>query len=126
MSHRAQDQVARLHRAMDHPVESIPRTISSDRRFLRTRLMISELAETVDAMARDDLPEIADGLGDLLVVVYGTAIEYGFDMEPIFNLIHKANMAKVGGGKDGSGKFLKPEGWEPPDIMAEIRRQLNG
>ena len=44
-------------------------------------------------------------------------------MRPIWNLIHKSNMAKKGGGKRGDGKSLKPKGWEPPDIASEIRRQ---
>jgi len=50
------------------------------------------------------------------VVVYGTALEMGIDLEPHFNEVHASNMAKRGGPVREDGKMLKPEGWLPPDI----------
>src|SRR5437868_4597550 len=34
-----------------------------------------------------DITEAADALGDLLVVVYGAGLEFGIDLEPVFNEI---------------------------------------
>jgi predicted HAD superfamily Cof-like phosphohydrolase len=44
---------------------------------LRARLMMEELAETVIALHKNDVAEAADGLADLLYVIYGTAASYG-------------------------------------------------
>jgi hypothetical protein len=32
-------------------------------------------------------------------------------------------MAKKGGGFRSDGKFLKPEGWKPPEIKTLLRQQ---
>lgn len=48
---------------------------------------------------------------------------FDIDIEPILDLIHEANMKKLTGLKDANGKQLKPPGFEPPDIAAELRRQ---
>ena len=77
------------------------------------------------AMGQGDLVEIADGLADLIYVLIGTSIAYGIDLEPIWDEVHKTNMAKVGGGVRGDGKILKPEGWEPPEIERLLVAQLS-
>jgi predicted HAD superfamily Cof-like phosphohydrolase len=40
--------------------------------------------------------------------VYGAAVSYGIDMEPVFNEVHRSNMSKVGGHKREDGKWVKP------------------
>ena len=112
---------------------------------LRARLMVEELAETLDAMARGDVVEVADGLADLAYVTAGTAIEFGIPLDLVSDEVQRSKMAKfppcssclgtgtgdVGGltpchaegccnGNvrvlDENGKVQKPEGWTPPDI----------
>jgi predicted HAD superfamily Cof-like phosphohydrolase len=78
--------------------------------------MHEELSELEKAMEEGDLVGIADGLADLLYVVYGTSVSYGIDVRPIFEEVHRTNMAKVGGAVREDGKVLKPDGWLPPDI----------
>lgn len=51
---------------------------------LRIRLMAEELAETIAALHQDDIVEAADGLADLLYVIYGTAVSYGVDCSDAF------------------------------------------
>lgn len=85
--------------------------------------MDEELDETLQAMCRDDLPAIADGLADLIYVALGTAIAYGIDLRPVWSAVHAANMAKIGGPTREDGKVLKPEGWQPPDIKGILERQ---
>ena len=112
---------------------------------LRARLMVEELGETLEAAAKGDVVEVADGLADLAYVTAGTAIEWGIPLVPVLDEVHASNMAKfppclecdglglvilsseerycaVCGGRgrlrvlDENGKVKKPEGWEPPDV----------
>jgi hypothetical protein len=45
--------------------------------LLRLRLVVEELAELIKAVHERNLVEVADGLGDLMYVVYGTGVTYG-------------------------------------------------
>src|ERR1035437_9740345 len=76
-----------------------------------------------DVLACENLAEIAKELADLIVVTLGTAVAYGIDLNPVWDLVHKSNMAKTGGGNRNDGKILKPLNWEKPDIAKEINRQ---
>jgi predicted HAD superfamily Cof-like phosphohydrolase len=57
---------------------------------------------------------------DLLCVVYGTAAEFGIDLAPFWQEVHRTNMAKAGGPIREDGKRLKPSGWRPPDIAGVL------
>jgi predicted HAD superfamily Cof-like phosphohydrolase len=99
---------------------------------LRARLIQEEAGEYTRASGIGPYPvlqkkyltpsklEMIDALCDLLYVTYGTASAMGIDIEPFFAEVHRANMNKFPGGKvcrRGDGKIVKPEGWQPPDIM---------
>ena len=90
--------------------------------LLRLRLITEELSELEQAMGKEDIVEIADALGDILYVVYGTVIAFGLHekMQEIFNEIHDSNMSKMGAdGKpvtDGSGKVIKGPNYFKPQI----------
>jgi predicted HAD superfamily Cof-like phosphohydrolase len=93
------------------------------RRFLRAALIEEEAEETVWAIENGDLIGAIDGMCDLLCVVYGTAAEFGIDLAPFWDEVHRSNMAKAGGPVREDGKRLKPEGWQPPDlerVMEEV------
>lgn len=90
---------------------------------LRVRLIREEWEEFVDAMVKKNLVEVADALGDLLYVIYGTGVAFGIDLEPIFSAIHRANMAKEGGVHRKDGKWVKPDNWKPPDIAGLLKEQ---
>jgi predicted HAD superfamily Cof-like phosphohydrolase len=84
----------------------------------RTLLIEEELAEFRNAGEAQDLVGVADALADLLYVVYGAAVEYGIDLEPVFAEIHRSNMSK-GDAKCGcrpDGKVLKGSSYEPPRV----------
>lgn len=93
---------------------------------LRARLLREEVEEVAAALAGTSLAEIAHELADLLYVTYGTAISLGIDIRPVFEAIHVANMAKVGGGMRADGKVLKPPGWRPADVDALLEAQGAG
>jgi predicted HAD superfamily Cof-like phosphohydrolase len=88
----------------------------------RQRLIAEEVAELDEALQRGDLAEVADALADLLYVTYGAAISFGIDIRPIFEAVHRANMAKVGGPRRPDGKLLKPDGWQPPDHQPALEQ----
>ncbi len=56
-------------------------------------------------------------------MIEGTRLAFGVNGKAIAEAVHRANMAKVGGGVDVNGKVLKPEGWAPPDVKALLIEQ---
>ena len=152
MTTKRTSQLREFHRLIGNPIFERPQVSPPDRVRLRMSMLIEEALETVQACFSThydthtllhvkrlldnfiahtpvfvNLPLLADGLGDTDYIVEGTRLEFGIDGEPIADAIHKANMAKV--GPDGwivrrtDGKVLKPEGWTPPDIEGELKKQ---
>ena len=112
-----------FHRTFGHHIGAWP-TIPTDKvQKLRRKLIREEVNELLDGMDDNDLVKVADGCADSIVVILGTAISYGIDLRPIWDEVHKSNMAKKGGSKREDGKQLKPEGWIPPDIKGLIDKQ---
>ena len=70
----------------------------------------------------------ADALVDVLYFVHNAGAKSGLDLSAVFRIVHEANMRKRD-PKTGvfarreDGKIIKPEGWTPPDVLAEIMRQ---
>lgn len=142
-------QVTEFHLTMGYPVRTKPCQMTADEVHLRLRLITEEFFELLDACGLDravlktlsdgaltvisihaandafavDLPKLADAMADLDYVVEGTRLTCGVGRAPIAAAVHAANMAKVEGGYDEHGKKKKPEGWQPPDIAGELRRQ---
>jgi predicted HAD superfamily Cof-like phosphohydrolase len=108
-----QSLVEDFHRKFGHPVNDKP---VWSRPELRAKLIEEEAKETVDAIRARNMIEAIDGMCDLLYVVFGTAVEFGIDLDVFFEEVHRANMTKVGGATRADGKTLKPPGWEPPMI----------
>lgn len=69
-----------------------------------------------------DFPAMVDALCDILYVTVGAAIEMGVDIQPFFDLVHAANLAKASGPVREDGKRLKPPGWMPPDIAGLLEQ----
>ena len=115
------DRVVEFHQAMGLPVPNSPypglRWVDKIDRFaLRNRLILEELSEYNKAYACRNIVEIADALADLLYVVYGTAAEHGIDIDRVFEEVHRSNMTKADGHLDESGKWIKPDNYEPPNL----------
>lgn len=102
----------------DVPTALIPPEV----KLLRLRLMMEELGELTCAMHENNLVEIADGIADLIYVVVGTAVDYGFGpaLDAIFREVQRSNMSKdFITGADGRKGGIKGASFTPPDI-AEI------
>lgn len=104
-------------------VKKWPENPSAEVRQLRKSLMYEELmgpGELVDSIDKGDLVGVADGLADLLYVVFGTAAAYGIDIQHIFFEVHRSNMSKLRPDRtvirSKDGKIQKPDTYSPPDI----------
>lgn len=141
------DRVTSFHRRVGQhvPAPFVPAVPSDDVVRFRLSLMAEEFLEILEAASGDmghfpeikkylthhikhtaievDFPEFVDGLCDLDYVVEGARIAFGVNGEPVEKIVHAANIAKRGGGLDENGKAMKPKGWIPPDIRAELIRQ---
>lgn len=134
MASKSLQLVREFHEAFGAPVSEEPRLIPEDRAALRVKLIQEELNEYEEALEKGDLVEAADALGDLLVVVYGSMSEHGFDDEIIRDAIHESNMSKldengnpiVSDGTDGYplGKILKGPNYFKP--TAKLTEYLEG
>ena len=91
---------------------------------LRVDLIAEELNELVDALADDDMVEIADALTDILYVTYGAGVAFGIELDGCFNEVHRSNMSKL--GPDGKpiyredGKVLKGADYSKPNLTPYI------
>lgn len=111
---KMQEQLVEFHKVMDLAVGTRPAMLTPE---LRANLIEEEARETVEAIRRGDMVEAIDGMCDLLYVTFGTAVDFGINLEPFFDEVHRTNMAKVNGPiRASDGKRLKPEGWQPPRI----------
>lgn len=87
----------------------------------------------VSSRLKVDLPSLVDAFGDLDYVVTGGRVILGVAGKPIADEIHRANMEKDAvyvNAKDGYHKEMgktikptKPEGWKPPQIEEELKKQ---
>jgi predicted HAD superfamily Cof-like phosphohydrolase len=121
-----QRMVEEFHQKFELRVEPTPSIPDDATRRLRIRLIQEEFDEVKEALERQDLNGIAKELADLLYVVYGTAVSYGIDMDPVFREVHRSNLSKVGGYKRGDGKWVKPPTYSPAQIGPILTSQLAG
>ena len=120
-----QEKVREYHERFGCTANDRPTWAGNDEHRVRVALIEEELAEFRNAGEAQDLVEIADALGDLLYVVYGAAVAYGIDLEPVFDEIHAANLSK--GDPDvvrrPDGRLLKAANYRPPQVREVIEAQ---
>lgn len=128
------DQVKEFHQVFKHPIGTKPSLdfysdnpeTNAKLHSLRVGLIREELGELEDAIADNDVVEVADALADLLYVVLGAAHCYGIPIDEVFNEVHSSNMSKL--DADGNpilredGKILKGPNYFRPNITDIIER----
>ncbi len=102
-----------------------PRTITPGGVDFIREMVGSELTELRNART---LTEQADALADAVYYLLHAAARNGINLDPIFEIVHNANMAKVRGSRvvlRKDGKILKPDGWinPGPELEREMLRQ---
>lgn len=133
MTSSVQRMVREFHKAFGLTVADNPTLASDEVRMLRKGLVSEEAHEVYDELLWKEegviLPDLAKELADLAYVVYGTAVSYGIDLDPVIEEVHRSNMSKIGPGgvsRRADGKILKPDTYVPPDIEGVLRRQQPG
>lgn len=121
-----QSMVRTFHRTFDILVGDRPAIPDAATKELRVRLIQEEFDELREALSDEDLTAVAKEIADLLYVVYGTAVSYGIDMEPVFQEVHRSNLSKVGGHKRADGKWVKPPTYSPACLEPILSRQRAG
>ncbi len=91
------NQVAAFHRTFQHPVLESPQIPSPERCKLRIALLAEELKELEQAIAENDLVEIADALCDIQYVLSGAVLEFGMGgkFRELFEEVQRSNMSKA-------------------------------
>ena len=102
---------------------------SQEIRNLRIALLKEEFEEYLLAEKNNDMIEIADALGDMLFIIFGTADSYGIPIVEIFNEIYNSNMSKLGADNKPiyrhDGKVLKGPNYFQPNIASILRKLSN-
>lgn len=140
------EKVKQWHHDFDPNHQTTIHALNDEQSFYRASFMLEEMMEYLAATRSDDeliatgeamkkeidrailkitkkekeynaVVDQADALIDLLYFIYGTFVKMNVDPNPLFDIVHEANMAKL--FPDGkphydkiTGKVLKPEGWE--------------
>jgi predicted HAD superfamily Cof-like phosphohydrolase len=78
--------------------------------------------EMEELAAADSAVDQADALVDAIYYICDCAVRHGMNLDPLFAIVHQANMGKVVDGKvirREDGKILKPQGWQAPEPLLE-------
>ncbi|WP_323756101.1 hypothetical protein [Roseivirga sp.] len=91
------NSVAEFHKTFKHPILETPQIPSEDRCKLRVSLIAEELKELEEAIADNDLVEIADALCDIQYVLSGAILEFGMgnSFKTLFDEVQRSNMSKT-------------------------------
>ena len=116
------NQVAEFHRTFNAPILDTPQIPSKERCELRVSLLQEELNELQQAIADNDIVEIADALCDLQYVLSGAVLEFGLGEKfvELFNEVQRSNMSKACSTQqeaDETIEFYKEKG---QDAYSEI------
>lgn len=115
-------------RVMEQEVKTLPAMPDDKIIKLRNALIEEEYDELQEGILNKDLVAIADALTDILYVVYGAGHAYGVDLDACFSEVHRSNMTKLQPNgtvlKNESGKVIKPETYQPPNLKGVLESQL--
>lgn len=91
------EKVKCFHEMFNAPVLETPQIPSKERCDLRVTLLQEELDELKDAIKNNDLVEVGDAFGDIMVILAGSILEFGMGdkFNEIFENIHNSNMSKA-------------------------------
>ena len=91
------NQTADFHKLFNHPILEEPIIPDGKRCELRVELISEELNELKEAIANNDLVEVADALCDIQYVLSGAVHEFGMSEKfvRLFNEVQRSNMSKA-------------------------------
>lgn len=112
------NQVAEFHETFQHPIIETPSIPNEKRSALRVSLIAEELKELEEAIAANDLVEVADALCDIQYVLSGAVLEFGLGtkFKTLFDEVQRSNMSKACNSLEEARKsaehYLKTKGEE--------------
>jgi len=118
------NQVAQFHQTFGAPVLAQPTIPAIERCNLRVSLLAEELNELKEAIAANDLVEVADALCDLQYVLSGAVLEFGLGEKfvELFNEVQRSNMSKACSSLEEAEytvKFYQDKDGTEAEIQAE-------
>ena len=117
--------VREFHRAFGLPLRTTSELGSPAEVHLRSGLLQEECGEAVAALVDGDRTAVAHELADVVSVAYGTALQFGIDLDAAVRALHAATMSKL--GEDGralrkeDGKVVKGPRLRPADVSPALR-----
>jgi len=111
------NQVAEFHKTFNAPILESPQIPSKERCELRVSLLQEELNELKEAIADNNMVEIADALCDLQYVLSGAVLEFGLGEKfvQLFDEVQRSNMSKACSNQEDANdtiEFYKEKGQE--------------
>lgn len=117
------ERVEEFHRIYKLGIEKSPTAALAESEYLlRYKLMREENEEYLEACQNGDLAGIADALGDMMYILFGTIVRHGLQekIEDVFREIHQSNLSKLDEAGNPiyreDGKVMKGPNYFPPDI----------
>lgn len=116
------NQVAEFHRTFNAPILDTPQIPSKERCDLRVLLLQEELDELKQAIADNDITEIADALCDLQYVLSGAVLEFGLGQKfvPLFNEVQRSNMSKACSSQEEADQTIEFYRAKGEDAYSEV------
>ena len=123
------EKVAHFHEVFRIGNNIKPTSISQSEFELRFNLLKEENEEYLEACKNQDIVEIADALGDILYITFGTIMRHGLQnkIQEVFDEIQRSNMSKL--DDEGlpifreDGKILKSKNYFKPNIKAILDKE---
>jgi len=93
----ALNSVAKFHDTFNLPIHDTPQIPDPERCMLRINLLQEELNELKEAIAQNDLIEVADAFCDIQYVLSGAILEFGLakKFKTLFDEVQRSNMSKT-------------------------------
>lgn len=115
------EQVGEFRKAMGLPIGDEPQLLTPAETSYFARFIMEELSEYLRANEEGLLTNAADAIVDLVYVSLGCAHAMGLPFDELFQVVHKANMAKqpandyIRSMRGSQYDVVKPIGWVPPE-----------
>jgi len=116
------DKVAHFHNVFKIGNNESATLLSEAESELRFNLLKEENEEYLEACKTGNMVEVADALGDVLYIAFGTILRHGLQhkIEEVFNEIQNSNMSKLDENGEPifreDGKILKGNNYFKPNI----------
>lgn len=121
---RIQDIVYQWEREAGLERPRLPVLPDAEEQMRRLSFIEEEVLELKVAIANRDLVGVADALGDILWMTYGSAHAFGIDLDEIVREIAHSNYSKFPPRFNAAGKLVKGPGFFPPDLARVLADQL--